>query len=132
MPSRNPNRRAPARRDPNEIHPDKIEPKQGMEFVLERYRKDGRDVVERKKISRVIRQGNPDHGQDLVWTIEYQIEAIDSADQKVVLKIMWWIMYDRHRQEWADARLVQDEAAKRGTPIYATPGKIPPLGRLAD
>ena len=101
-----------------------------MEFVLDRYRKDGRDVVNRQKITRVIRQGSQEHGQELLWTIEYQYEAIDSTDRKVTLKLMWWIMYDRHRSEWADARLVQDEAAKRGQPIYATPGKEPPLGRI--
>lgn len=132
MPSRNPNRPAPKRRDPAQLYSDKVEPKAGMEFVLERFRKDGRDVIVRQKIVRVIRQGNPDHGQELLWTIEYQVEAIDSCDQHVMLKIMWWIMYDRHRSEWADARLVQDEAAKRGTPIYATPGKEPPLGRIHD
>ena len=128
MPSRSPNRPAPARRDPNEVHPDRIEPKAGMDFVLQRYEKDRQMVVERQKIVRVIRQGTPEHGQELLWTIEYQVEAIDSCDQRVMLKIPTWIMYDRYRSEWADARLVQDEALKRGQPIYATPGKEPPLG----
>ena len=129
MPSRSPNRPAPALRskaDPPK--PDHIEPKQGMEFTLQRYRKDGAEVVDRAKIRRVIRQGTADHGQDLLWTIEYEVPGIDENDRPATIRIMTWIMYDTFRREWADARLVQDEASARGTPIHATPGKTPPLG----
>jgi hypothetical protein len=131
VPSRSPNRPAPARRDPKETHPDHVEPKQGMTFVLQRFRSNkGVLTEERQKIVRVIRQGDPNHGQELVWTVEYQIELEDTTGKIWKEKIIWWIMYDRFHREWADARLVQDDAAKRGEPIYAQPGREPPLGRI--
>lgn len=111
--------------------PDWFEPKVGMTFVLQRFRSNkGVLTEERQKIQRVIRQGDPNHGQEAVWTIEYQIELEDSTGWKWVEKIIWWVMYDRHHREWADARLVQDEALARGEPIYAQPGREPPLGRI--
>jgi len=84
-----------------------------MEFLLR--------PGERTKIRRVVRQGTPEHGQDLVWCVEYELGRE---------RILTWIMYDQHRREWADARLVQDEALARGEPIYAAPSKVPPLGPI--
>jgi hypothetical protein len=131
VPSRSPNRPAPVIRTKHDPpRPDHIEPKVGMEFVLQRYTVKNRVVVERQKIKRVIRQGSQDHGQDQVWTIEYEVAGIDEYDRPATVKIMWWIMYDHYHSEWADARLVQDEAAKRGKPIHAQPGKVPPVGRI--
>lgn len=131
MPSRNPNRPAPKRRDPNERHPDWVEPKPGIEFVLQRYQKGRREVVERTKVRRVVRQGTPEHGQHMVWTVEYEVEGIDDWDRVATLRVITWVMYDSRRREWADARLVQDEALARGAPIYATPSKEPPFGRVS-
>jgi hypothetical protein len=131
MPSRSPNRPAPLYRDKTAPpKPDSVEPKQGMEFVLQRYVVKNRVVIDRQKIRRVIRQGEQAHGQDQVWTVEYEIPGIDEYDRPATIRIMTWVMYDHYHSEWADARLVQDEAAKRGAPIHAQPGRVPPLGRI--
>lgn len=129
MPSRNPNRPAPKRRDPTEQHPDWVEPKVGTPFTLQRWKDaQGRPQSETQTINRVVRQGTHEHGQGQVWTVEYWVTMEDTAGETHVEKFIWWVMYDEHRREWADARLVQDEALARGEPIYAAPSKIPPLG----
>ena len=115
---------SPARRkkDQKPKAPD-IEPQAGFYFTVMRGRPGERVQV---PIRRVIRQGTHDHGQGMVWTVEYD----RLIEDKAIERTLTWIMYDHYHREWALAELVQQDAANRGKPIHAVTGRVPPLGAI--